>query len=131
MIDFETKIFNRVHAKAAPLCAEKKFTSTFVSTKPTAFPAASLIEVSNVTDRNRQSTKLAEEYAILVYQLDVYATAKTKCKAVLKAVDDEMIAMNFVRTSGQYVPVMDNTKIYRYVARYQVEVDPKGNLFRR
>ena len=47
MIDYEVKIFNRVHAKVAPLCAKQKFTSTIITDLPTAFPAASLIEMDN------------------------------------------------------------------------------------
>lgn len=131
MIDYEVKIFNKVYAKVAPLCANKKFVSTVITDKPTAFPAASLIEMDNSTVRGRQSSTPKENYALLTYQLDIYATSKGKCKEVFAAADNAMIAMNFSRMSGQYISLPDNQTIFRYVARYEAEIDTEGNLYRR
>lgn len=130
MIDYEVKIFNRVHGVVAPLCADKKFVSTVITTPPTAFPAASLIEMDNTTVRERQGSTPEEAFARITYQLDVYATTKTKAKAVFSAADGAMIAMNFSRMSGQYINNPDNTKVFRYVARYEAEIDQDGNLYR-
>ena len=131
MIDYEVKVFNRVHAKAAPLCAQGKFVSTVINTKPTAFPAASLIEMDNITVRERQSSTPKENFALVTYQLEIYATTKSECRKVFKAVDDEMISMNFSRMSGQYINLPENLNLFRYVARYEAEIDADGNLYRR
>lgn len=131
MIDVEVKVFNRVYQTVAPLCANKKFVSTIITEKPTAFPAASLIEIDNRTVRTTQSSTPVENYSLITYQLDVYATTKSKCREVYAAADEAMIAMNFTRTSGQYMNQLDNTKVFRYVARYEAVVDTEGNLYRR
>ena len=131
MIDYEVQVFNKVHATVAPLCAKNGFVSTVISEKPTAFPAASLIEIDNRTVRTRQSSTPVENYSLLTYQLDVYATTKSECRKVYAAADNAMIAMNFSRMSGQYINNPDNTKVFRYVARYDAEVDPEGNIYRR
>ena len=132
MIDYEVKIFNRVYAKAAPLCAKNKFVSTIITEKPTAFPASSLYELDNRTVRSRQSSSPIENFSLITYQLDVYATSKSECRKVYAAVDDTMVSMNFTRTSGQFINAPDgNTKIFRYTARYEAEVDQEGNLYRR
>lgn len=131
MIDYEVKIFNKVHAKVASKCANKMFVSTVITEKPTAFPAASLIEMDNTTIRSRQSSTPVENFSLITYQLDVYATTKSKCREVYAAADEAMIAMNFSRMSGQYVNMPDNTKVFRYVARYEAEIDPEGNIYRR
>jgi len=131
MIDVEVKVFNRVYQTVAPLCANKKFVSTIITEKPTAFPAASLIEIDNRTVRSAQSSTPVENYSLITYQLDVYATTKSKCREVYAAADEAMIAMNFTRTSGQYMNQLDNTKVFRYVARYEAVVDTEGNLYRR
>lgn len=131
MIDYEVKIFNKAYAKAAPKCANNMFVSTIITEKPTAFPAASLIEIENRTVRSRQSSTPTENFAILVYQLDVYATSKSKCREVFAEVDEAMLAMNFTRVSGQYINAPDNTKLFRYTARYEAEIDPDGNIYRR
>lgn len=131
MIDYEAKIFNRVHAVVAPMCAEKKFVSTIITEKPTAFPAASLIEMDNSTVRRTQSSTPTENLALVTYQLEVYATTKSKCREVYAAADEVMISMNFSRMSGQYTNNSENTKVFRYVARYEAEIDPEGNIYRR
>lgn len=131
MIDYEVKIFNRVHGKVASMCAPKMFVSTVITEKPTAFPAASLIEMDNTTIHKRQSSTPKENFALITYQLEVYATSKSGCKKVYAAADEAMIAMNFSRMSGQYINMPENTKVFRYVARYEAEIDPDGNIYRR
>lgn len=130
MIDCEVKVFNTVYSVAAPLCANKKFVSSIISKTPTAFPAASLIEIDNRTVRRLQGSTPTEVYAQVTYQLDVFATTKTKCRQVFSAVDDVMIGMNFTRTSGQYIDNAENTEVFRYTARYRAIVDSEGNLYR-
>ena len=131
MIDAEVKIFNRVHAVVAPLYAKGKFVSTIISEEPTGFPAASLIEMDNMTVTRRQSSTPKENFALITYQLEVYAMSKAKCREVYAAADDAMIAMNFNRLSGQYINNIGNTKVFRYVARYDAVIDREGNLYRR
>ena len=131
MIDREVQIFNRVYAAVAPLCAENKFVSTVITEKPTAFPAASLIEINNRTVPARQSSTPVENFATVLYQLDVYATSKSKCREVFAAADEVMISLNFNRIAGQYMDNASNTKVFRYVARYEAEIDREGNIYRR
>lgn len=130
MIDYEVKIFNRVHAVVAPKCANNKFVSTTITQEPTAFPAASLIEMDNATVRRRQSSTSTENFARITYQLEIFATSKAKCREVFAAADGAMIAMNFTRISGQYINNPQNTKVFRLVARYEADVDHDGNLYR-
>lgn len=130
MIDAEVKIFNRVYEKVAPKCAKGKFVSTIISEEPTAFPAASLIEIDNTTIRWLQSSTPVENFSRITYQLDVYATTKSKCREVYAAADEAMLAMNFSRMSGQYIGNATNTKVFRYVARYDAIIDRQGNLYR-
>ena len=66
-----------------------------------------------------------------MYQLDVFDTTKAGCRAAYSAVDDEMISMNFTRISGNFIVNFDNTEVFRYVARYEAEIDPDGNIYRR
>lgn len=131
MIDVEVKVFNTAYPTVAPVCANNKFVSTIITSPPTALPAASLIEIDNRTVRKRQSSTPVENYAIITYQLDVYANTKSECRKVYAVADDAMIGMNFTRTSGQYINMPDNTKVFRYTARYEAEVDSEGNLYRR
>lgn len=129
MIDYEVQIFNRLHAHVAHLCAKNRVVSTQID-GGTAFPAVSLIEMNNTTVRNRQSSTPVENFARVMYQLEVFARTKSECRTVYAAADSTMIAMNFSRMSGQYIDNADNTKVFRYVARYEAEIDPEGNIYR-
>jgi hypothetical protein len=130
MIDYEVKIFNRVHAVVSPLCATNKFVSKQIVSE-TAFPAASLIEMDNTTIRNRQSSTPGENFALITYQLDVYAMKKSDCRRVFAAADEAMLGLNFSRMSGQYIDNPGNPDVFRYTARYEAEIDPDGNIYRR
>lgn len=130
MIDYEVKIFNKVHEVAAPLCATNRFVSTPILSY-TNLPAASLYEMDSMTVRERQSSTPVENFARVTYQLDVVASTKKKCREIYKAIDDRMISMNFTRESGNYITYPDNAKVVRYVARYGAEIDPDGNIYRR
>ena len=130
MIDYEVKIFNRAYASVAPKCAPKMFVSTIITQPLTAFPAASLIEMDSRTVRKLQSSTPKENFALITYQFEVYANSKSKCREVFAAGDEAMIAMNFTRISGTYINVPDDTKLFRYVARYEAMVDQDGNLYR-
>ena len=130
MIDAEVKVFNRFHATVAPLCAKGKCVSTIINEEPTGFPAVSLIEMSNVTVRGKLTSVPAEGFSRVMYQLEVFATTKSKCREVYAVADDAMIAMNFIRISGNYIGNAGNTKVFRYVARYEAMIDHDGNIYR-
>ena len=130
MIDFEVKIFNKVHEAVAPLCAKNRFVSTPIESY-TKLPAAALWEMDSATVRRRQSSTPGENFARVTYQGEVVAATKEKCREIFKAMDEKMILMNFSRISGQYITYPDNMKIVRYVARWEAEVDPDGNMYTR
>lgn len=129
MIDAEIKIFNKVYPYVAPLCAKNRFLSTQITT-PAALPCCSLIEMDNITVRKRQSSTPVENYARITYQLEVYAEGKAQCRTLYDAADTALTALNFSRMSGQYINNPDNSKVVRYVARYEAEVDTEGNIYR-
>lgn len=129
MIDYEVKIFDKVSKVAIPLCAKDRFVSTPIISY-TSLPAAGLFEMDNQTVRNKQSSRAGEEFALVTYQLDVVARTKAKCRQIYKAINDQMILLNFNRMSGTYVTYPDNTKIVRYVARYEAMIDQNGMIYR-
>ena len=130
MIDYEAEIFNAVYPVVAPMCAKNRFLSTQALTL-TAFPTVTLVEMDNITVRDRQSSKIGEEFARVTYQLDVYAQTKAECRTVYAAADEQMMHLGFNRFSGHFVMTPDNSKVFRYTARYQAEIDPDGMIYRR
>ena len=129
MIDYELNVFDKVYRQVSSLYASGKFTSSYNPT-PTAYPAGSLVELINRTDRKRQSSTPIENYAIVMYQLDVYALSKKDTKAVYSATDDAMISLGFTRVNGDFLDNADNVNVFRYTARYEAEIDRNGNIYR-
>lgn len=130
MIDYEVQVFNRYHAAVSPLCAKDKVVSKQI-VSVTAFPASSLVEMDNRTVRERQSSTPGENFARVMYQMEAFAKTKSECRKVFAAGDAAMIAMNFSRMSGQYIDNPGNPDIFRYVARYEADIDQNGNIYRR
>lgn len=130
MIDAEVKIFNRMHEKIAPLCATNRFVSTPIIDYAKT-PAASLYEMDNTTYRRTQTSTPEENFSLITYQFEAVANTKAKCREIYCTADDVMISLNFSRIGGQYITYADNTKIVRYVARYEALIDREGNIYRR
>lgn len=129
MNDFETTIFNNVHSVASPLCAKNRFVSTPILSY-TTLPAASLYELDNRTVLAQQSSTPTENFSRITYQLDVVAATKAECRKIFVAIDERMIQLNFSRVSANYITYPDNTKVVRYVARYEAAIDSEGNIYR-
>ena len=129
MIDYENYVFDAVYRKVSNLFAKGKFVSVYVP-DPTGFPAGSLVELTNDTVRKRQSSTPIENFVMVMYQLDVYATTKKEAKSLLSAVDDVMIGLGFTRTGGEFLDNVSNVNVFRYAARYEAEIDRDGNIYR-
>ena len=129
MIDVEVDVFDKVYRKFSHLFAEGKFVSSYVP-NPVAYPAGSLVELTNNTVNKRQSSTPGENFARIMYQLDVYALSKHEARSIFKEVDDYMIAIGFSKVGGDLADNISNINVFRYVGRYEAEVDQHGNIYR-
>ena len=129
MIDIEVPVFDSVYQAVSPKVTAGKFVSQQVK-NATEFPCGSLVEIVNRTVRDRQTSTPIENFARVIYQLDVYGKTKKQVKEVYGLADDAMIAMGFTRTSGDYIDNAMNPDIHRRTARYEAEVDRQGTIYR-
>lgn len=129
MIDYEVNVFDTVYRKVSHLFAKGKFVSMYVPS-PTGFPAGSLVELTNDTVMKRQSSTPIENFARVMYQLDVYAMSKQEARSLLSAVDDVMIGLGFTRAGGEFLDNSSNVNVFRYAARYEAEIDRDGTIYR-
>ena len=101
---------------------------------PPRFPAVSIVEADNYIDTEAMSSKADEEYAIVMYEVEVYTNLETgkqmQARQILSKVDAILYDFNFTRLSTTPVPNLANRSIYRLVARYRAETDGT-TLFRR
>ena len=129
MIDVEEDVFDYVYPYVAPLCAEGCFNSEYVPS-PVGLPHATLYEMDNYTDRQLRGTKDTEEYAVLAYEANVYAESKPVCRQIMNAIDTAMTTLGFTRMESRSVPNLNNTTIYRIVARYRAGANADKTIFR-
>lgn len=130
MIDIEADVFNRVYESVAPLVPQGCFKSVYVPNPP-KFPFATLMEMDNFTDKANRSSALDEEYAVVTYEANVYATDKFDCRDVMNALDTEMLRLGFQRLSMQFIPNLADNTIFRYTSRYQATTDRNKVIYRK
>jgi hypothetical protein len=133
LTDIETDIYSEVSGKLKTL-----FPGIFVSgeyvASPSSFPAASLEESINSTYQ-RTLDGSGENHSQVYYTANVYSNKssgkKAECKAIMAAIDEEMIRLGFIRvgTSPAEVPNA-NQSIYRMVSRYRAVVSNDGKIYR-
>lgn len=101
---------------------------------PPQFPAVSIIEADNYLDFEKMSSKVDEEYSIVMYEVEVFTNLRSgkqkQAREILEFIDAILYDLNFTRLSAMPVPNMANTSIYRLVARYRAETDGT-TLYRR
>lgn len=129
MIDVENHVFDAVYPYVVNLVPAGGFRSEYVPA-PASFPCATLMEMDNITNQRMRSTAEAEDFATVTYEASVYALNKAECRAVMDGIDEGMNALNFSRMSMRFVPNLEDSRIYRIVARYQADVNGENVVFR-
>lgn len=134
MIDIEYELFNMV-AEAA----REEFPGVYISGEyvksPPSFPAVSLVEMNNSVREAYISTDNVENYAEVMYELNVYSNKtsgkKSECKKIAGFIDEILLNLGFVRTMLEPIPNMDDATIYRMIGRYTAIVSPDKTIYRR
>lgn len=126
MIDIEATLFTEIAT-----ALRKEFTGIYVTGEyvnaPAKFPFVSIVEADNYTDSRFLDTADQERYARLMYEVNVYSnkegTKKSECRKILNFIDKMLYGMDFTRISMNPVPNLEDAKIYRLNARYEVVSD--------
>lgn len=88
---------------------------------PAQFPVITIVETDNSV-LQKMSTINIENAAVLLYEVNVYSNKtsgkKQECKDIMETIDDEFARMNFTRTMCNPVENLEDSTIYRMVARY-------------
>lgn len=126
MVDIESQVFTKIAT-----ALRKEFAGIFVTGEyvnaPAKFPFVSIVEADNYTDSRFLDTADQERYARLMYEVNVYSnkegTKKSECRKILNFIDKMLYGMDFTRISMNPVPNLEDAKIYRLNARYEVVSD--------
>ena len=134
MIDVESQVFQRV-ADAFRATYPNGFIAGEYVSQPPKFPAVSVVEMDNVVYQNGIDSASIENFAGVMYQVDVYSNLnkgkKTQAKAIIALIDEQFEQMGFARTFMNPVQNFNDATIYRMTARYQAVVGKDERIYRR
>ena len=126
MIDVESQIYTPI-----AVALRETFPGIDVSVEyvkaPSAFPHVSIVEQDNYPTLEHLSTSDKEQFATLMYEVNVYTNTvgykKSEAKDIMEAVDGEFSKLGFARTMCNPISNLSDATIYRMVARYTATVD--------
>lgn len=134
MIDIENAVFNTVADKVRDVFPDIFMAGEYVNSPP-SFPAVSLVEADNSTRIETIDSGANENHANVMYEVNVYSNKttgkKSECKSIFALIDKEMLALGFSRVTLTPVPNMNDSTIYRMVARYRAIVSANNTIYRR
>lgn len=137
MIDAEPAIYNelitRLQAKYKWAKSGKVGFSNEWVRQPEKFPWVTFTEEDNRTEIKFHDSGSEENAVRLTYQCDVWTndntTRKKTARTIMKAVDDELLAMGFRRTYLNNDAESGDASIYRCIGRYSAIVDEYEGTF--
>lgn len=129
MNDFETDVFDAVFPAMGNLLPEGNFRSEYVA-ESESFPLCTLVRMDSFPDWSRKSTSKDEDLTVDTYEARAYALDMDECKAIMNALSDRMMQMNFRRLSMRPVLNGNDIRIKQIVARFEGRVDNRGYLYR-
>ena len=134
MIDIESEVFGTVANKLREAFPKLAISGEYVRA-PSVFPHVSLIEMDNVALGRTQTSSCNENHAVLMYEANVYSNKrtgkKTECRAIAAALDEAMQSIGFTRSTFMAIPNMNDSTVYRIVARYKAVVSKDKTIYRR
>ena len=134
MIDVESQVFQQV-ADAFRATYPNGFIAGEYVSQPPKFPAVSVVEMDNVVYQNGIDSASIEDFAGVMYQVDVYSNLnkgkKAQAKAIIALIDEQFEQMGFARTFLNPIQNFNDATIYRMTARYQAVVGKDERIYRR
>ena len=133
MIDVESMVLTRIKKRVCSKFPNASFTGEEVRSS-SEFPLVSVVETDNYTYENTIDSSSNENHAVIVFEVDAYSNKttkkKTECKEIFALVDNEMLAIGFVRTMKNTIRDEDAT-VYRIKGRYTAVVSENLEFCRR
>lgn len=132
MINIEDELFNTIASALREQYSGIFVTGEYVA-QPPGFPAVFIVEQDNSVYQRGRDSGAIENYADVMYQVDVYSNRnigkKAECKAIMAFVDAEFSRMGFARTFLNPVQNLSDPTIYRLTGRYKAVVDKNHYIY--
>lgn len=134
MIDIENEVF-QICADAFRAAYPNGFIAGEYVSQPPKFPTVSVVEMDNTVLQSGSDSGDIENFADVMYQVDVYSNLnkgkKAQAKAIIALLDEQFARLGFTRTFLNPVPNMNDATIYRMTGRYRAVVGKDNYIYRR
>lgn len=134
MIDIISEVFTAV-AKATRETHPGVTVIGEYTRKPSKFPTVTLDETSNVMVDRLEDSSNEEQFAGVVYRLQVFSNKRSgkraEAREIFATADAEMRRMGFRRVTYSTTPEIYNSTIYEINATYEAVVSAAGYVYKR
>jgi hypothetical protein len=134
MIQIEDELFTTIATALRSAYTGIYVTGEYVN-QPPKLPAVFIVEQDNSIYQRGVDSGDIENFAEVMYQVDVFSNKnkgrKAECKAIIGAVDEQFNRLGFTRTFLNPVPNMNDATIYRMTARYRGVVSKDKLIYGR
>lgn len=134
MIDLESPLFTEIAGALRSTYPGITVYGEYVPA-PAEFPSVSIVEMDNSTFLPTWSNRATEQYAMVMYEVNVYSNLtrgkKAQAKAIMDTIDGLLQAYGFERMICQPIQNMNDATIYRMVGRYRAIVSDELMIYRR
>ena len=134
MIDLESPLFTEIAGELRSAYSGITVYGEYVAA-PAGFPSVAFVEMDNATYLPSWSNRSLEQYAEVMYEVNVYSNRtkgkKAEAKAIMGTIDTILQAYGFERMLCQPIQNMNDATIYRMVARYRAVVSDDLVVYRR
>lgn len=134
MIDYANKIFTTVATAVRNVHIGTKVVGEYVR-DPSTFPTVTVDEISNTVVDYLEDSSNAENFARVIYRVQVFSNKqsgkKSEARAVFNTADSEMRKMRFRRVTYTTTPEIYNSTIYSITATYEGIVSASGYVYSR
>lgn len=125
MIDIENYIFDYIAKKLRTNYDGITVSGEYIP-MPSKFPCVTIEEKDNSVKLDFRTTNI-ENMAQVMYEVNVYSNKtsgrKAEARKVMQSVDGYMSELGLTRTMINPIPNLEDSTIYRLVARYEADVD--------
>ena len=126
MIDIENDVIQLVADTVLPEYPDAEISGEYTE-YPVKFPTVTVEEIDNRIFERMRADKI-ENAATVTYQVNVFSNKagerKQEAKNILALIDEALAGHGFTRIMTEHIPNLNNSKIFRLVARYEAVVGP-------
>lgn len=135
MIDIEFELFSLIANVLRSAFDNDIFVTGEYVSQPSKFPAVFFVEMENSVYKAGRDSGQIENFADVMYQVDVYSNLnrgkKAQARTIMAMIDVLMNVNGFTRTFMNPVQNMNDPTIYRITARYQAVVGKDKIIYNR